>query len=247
MLLTKHDGHIVILTIDRPQRRNALGTELVQSLRAALNKFDADPEVHAIVLTGSSPGFCAGSDLKELAQMNLAQMCEHEAITAALARAIPMLSKPVVCAVSGFCLGGGFALAAACDLVVTTEACRWHMPEVQIGWIPPWGLQFLLGRCTPATARRLAWGVEQINGAHAHRVGLADYVTTEDDALPMAMTIAHTLAKLPAPAVAATKRYFRDCFAVDGEIRDAEANLLFAENCSHPVAKATLAKFGVKA
>ena len=247
MLLTKHDSHIVILTIDRPQRRNALGTELVQSLRAALNKFDADPEVHAIVLTGSSPGFCAGSDLKELAQMNLAQMCEHEAITAALARAIPMLSKPVVCAVSGFCLGGGFALAAACDLVVTTEACRWHMPEVQIGWIPPWGLQFLLGRCTAATARRLAWGVEPINGAEACRLGLADYTTADDDALPMAMTIAHTLAKLPAPAVAATKRYFRDSFAMHGEIRDAEANLLFAENCSHPVAKATLAKFGVKA
>jgi len=230
MLVKKRDDKVVILTIDRPQRRNALGTELVLSLRAALSELDADPEVHAIVLTGSAPGFCAGSDLKELATMNLQEMC-----------------KPVVCAVSGFSLGGGFALAAACDLVVTSEACRWHMPEVQIGWIPPWGLQFLLGRCTAATARRLAWGVEPINGAEACRLGLADYTTADDDALPMAMTIAHTLAKLPAPAVAATKRYFRDSFAMHGEIRDAEANLLFAENCSHPVAKATLAKFGVKA
>lgn len=247
MLAIKREEKVVVLTIDRPQRRNALGTELVQSLRTALNEFDADPDVHAIVLTGSAPGFCAGSDLKELGKMNLTQMREHEAVTAAVARAISMLSKPVVCAVSGFCLGGGFALAAACDVVVTDKACRWHMPEVQIGWIPPWGLQFLLGRCAPAMARRLAWGIEEIDGTEAHRVGLADYLTTDQDALPLAMAVAYTLAEMPAPAVAATKRYFRDSFAVHGEIRDAEANLLFAENCGHPVAKATLAKFGVKA
>lgn len=179
--------------------------------------------------------------------MSLAEMRGHESMTAALARAISMLSTPVVCAVSGFSLGGGFALAAACDLVVTTATCRWHMPEVKIGWIPPWGLQFLLGRCTPATARRLAWGAEEINGTEAMRLGLADYVVADGEALAKAVNVAHTLAQYPVPAVAATKRYFRDSFAVDGELRDAEANLLFAENCSHPVAKATLAKFGVKA
>ena len=106
MLLTKHDDDkVVVLTIDRPHRRNALGTELVQSLRAALNELDADPQVHAIVLTGSAPGFCAGSDLKELGTMNLTEMREHEAVTAAVARSISMLSKPVVCSVSGFCFG----------------------------------------------------------------------------------------------------------------------------------------------
>jgi enoyl-CoA hydratase/carnithine racemase len=247
MLVTERNDRVVTLTIDRPQRRNALGTELVRSLGAALREHDADSEVRAIVLTGTEPGFCAGSDLKELGQMTLAQMRDHEAVTAALARAIAMLSTPVVCAVSGFCLGGGFALAAACDLVVTTKACRWHMPEVKIGWIPPWGLQFLLGRCTPATARRLAWGIEEIDGAEAQRLGLADYVTDEVNALPMALRVARTLAEYPAPAVAATKRYFGDGFAVNGEVRDAEANLLFAENCGHPVARATLAKYGVKA
>lgn len=247
MLSIERDGNVVILTINRPERRNALGTELVQAMRAAFSELDADPQVHAIVLTGVAPGFCAGSDLKELATMSLSEMREHESVTAAVARAIPTLSKPVVAAVSGFCLGGGFALAAACDLVVTTAECRWHMPEVKIGWIPPWGLQFLLGRCTPAIARRLAWGPEPVDGDEAHRVGLADYVTTAPDSLGCALEVARTLAGYPAPAVAATKRYFRDSFAVNGEIRDAEANLLFAENCGHPVAQATLAKFGVKA
>lgn len=247
MLQNERDESVAILTIDRPQRRNALGSELVESMHNAFKELDAAPDVCAIVLTGAEPGFCAGSDLKELAGMTLEGMCEHEAVTAALARSISMLDTPVVCAVSGFCLGGGLALAAACDLVVTTAACRWHMPEVKIGWIPPWGLEFLLGRCAPATARRLAWGAEEIDGAEAGRVGLADYVTQAGSALPAALDVARTLAGYPAPAVTATKRYFRGSFAGQGEIRDAEANLLFAENCGHPVAKATLARFGVKA
>ncbi|EMD9439064.1 TPA: enoyl-CoA hydratase/isomerase family protein [Burkholderia cepacia] len=247
MLLSEHQEAVNILTIDRPRRRNALGTDLICGLKTALRDAEANDEVRAIVLTGTEPGFCAGSDLKELGNMSMAEMREHEAVTAALARSISMLRKPVLCAVSGFALGGGVALAAACDLVVTTATCRWHMPEVKIGWIPPWGLEFLLGRCTPATARRLAWGVEAIDGAEAQRLGLADYVTQEASALPMALEVANTLASYPLPAVVATKRYFRDSFAAHGEIRDAEANLLFAENCEHPVAKATLNAFGVKA
>ncbi|MGZ2747502.1 enoyl-CoA hydratase/isomerase family protein [Burkholderia stagnalis] len=247
MLLSEYQDAVNILTIDRPRRRNALGAELIVMLKAALHAADENDDVRAIVLTGSEPGFCAGSDLKELGTMSMAGMREHESVTAALARSISMLRKPVVCAVSGFALGGGVALAAACDLVVTTATCRWHMPEVKIGWIPPWGLQFLLGRCTPATARRLAWGVEVIDGKEAERLGLADYVTSDASAVPMALDVANTLASYPLPAVTATKRYFRDSFAVNGEIRDAEANLLFAENCEHPVAKATLDAFGVKA
>ncbi len=247
MLLSEFQEAVNVLTIDRPRRRNALGTELIGMLKAALNEADENDDVRAIVLTGTEPGFCAGSDLKELGTMSMTEMREHESVTAALARSISMLRKPVVCAVSGFALGGGVALAAACDLVVTTATCRWHMPEVKIGWIPPWGLQFLLGRCTPATARRLAWGVEVIDGKEAERLGLADYVTSDASALPMALDVAKVLASYPLPAVVATKRYFRDSFAVNGEIRDAEANLLFAENCEHPVAKATLNAFGVKA
>ncbi|KVN29506.1 enoyl-CoA hydratase [Burkholderia pyrrocinia] len=247
MLLSEFQEAVNVLTIDRPRRRNALGAELIGMLKAALNDADENDDVRAIVLTGTEPGFCAGSDLKELGTMSMTEMREHESVTAALARSISMLRKPVVCAVSGFALGGGVALAAACDLVVTTATCRWHMPEVKIGWIPPWGLQFLLGRCTPATARRLAWGVEVIDGKEAERLGLADYVTSDASALPMALDVAKVLASYPLPAVVATKRYFRDSFAVNGEIRDAEANLLFAENCEHPVAKATLNAFGVKA
>ena len=163
------DG-IATLTIRRPGRRNAIGADLVKSLFSAFARLDSDPHVRAIIITGAAPGFCAGSDLKELAEMDLAGMRAHEARTAALARSIALLDKPVVAAVDGFALGGGFVLAISCDIVVTAPEVRWHLPEVTIGWIPPWGLQALVARVGPVTARRLTWGTQPMDGREAHRL-----------------------------------------------------------------------------
>src|ERR1700742_2739084 len=103
-------GDVAILTIDRPSRRNALGHQLIEELFTQLDRADRDPAVRAIVLTGTSPGFCAGSDLKELAGMDLAGMGAHESRTAALARSIALMNKPVVAGVGGVALGGGFVV-----------------------------------------------------------------------------------------------------------------------------------------
>ena len=119
MINATRDGAVMRLTLDRPQRRNALGTVGIQALDAALAAADRDDAVRVIVLTGAPPAFCAGSDLKELGGLSIAAMCEHEAITAAVARRIALLAKPVVCAVEGYALGGGFILAVSCDVVVT--------------------------------------------------------------------------------------------------------------------------------
>lgn len=245
MLNEKKEGRVAVLTIDRPQRRNSICVTLVKRLRETLAAYDRDPQVSAIVLTGIAPGFCAGSDLKELATLDLAGMASHEADTAALARAIALLDKPVIAAVDGFALGGGFVLAASCDVVVTTRATRWHLPEVTIGWIPPWGLETLIARVGPVTARRLTWGGEPLDGTEAYRLGVADYLI-EGDVLAEAMTIAGRLTALPLPAVTATKHYFASAAARAGEAGDAMANRMFIENCGHEVAKSTLKKFGVK-
>lgn len=246
MLNVRRQGAVAVLTMDRPQRRNALCTELVEQLSARLREQDRDPAVRCTVLLGSPPGFCAGSDLKELATMSLPQMGDHEAITGAFARSIAHLDKPVVAAVEGFALGGGFALATACDLVVTTLACRWHLPEVQIGWIPPWGLEPLVARVGAVAARRLTWGTEPIDGAEAFRLGVADYLAAPDEILDYALALGARLAALPPPAVTATKRYYASLTVGTAEVRDADANRLFLDNCQHDVAKATLTRFGVK-
>src|ERR1700749_2050358 len=88
-------GEVCILTIDRPSRRNALGLQLIEELFAEFDRAERDPGVRAIVLTGAAPGFCAGSDLKELAGMDLSGMGAHEARTATLARLIALMKKPV--------------------------------------------------------------------------------------------------------------------------------------------------------
>src|ERR1700684_878444 len=176
-------GEIAVLTIDRPERRNALGQQLIEELRNEFDRADRDPNTRVIVLTGSAPGFCAGSDLKELAGTNLAGMGAHEARAAALARSIALMKKPVVSGVEGFALGGGCVLAVSCDVVVSDPSARWHLPEVMIGWIPPWGIQDLVARVGPVAARRLVWGAEPFDGTEAHRLGVTDYVAQSGESV----------------------------------------------------------------
>jgi enoyl-CoA hydratase/carnithine racemase len=247
MITSARHGAVLRLTIDRPERRNALGTGGIQSLDRVLVAADQDDAVRAIVLTGAPPAFCAGSDLKELGGLSIAAMCEHEAITAAAARRIARLAKPVVCAVEGYALGGGFILAVSCDVVVTAADAKWRLPEVANGWLPPWGLQALLARVGPVRARALTWGVEAIDGAEAHRLGVADLVTPPGGALDRAMAYATALAALPAEAVTSTKRFFEPFAARDAERIDAVASRAFAHDCLGPAAAATLARFTVRA
>ena len=240
------DG-VVILTIDRPSRRDAIGAQLVERLFEEFDRADRDPATRAMVLAGTPPGFCAGSDLKELAGTDLDGMRTHEARTAALARSIALLDKPVVAGAEGFALGGGFVLAISCDVVVTTPTTRWHLPEVSIGWIPPWGLQALVARVGPVAARRLSLGrgdIRRPGGVSPRPCRLSRCAgRVGSDA---ALRLARQLAALPAPAVASTKQFFAPLASGQGESLDAWANRLFLRDCGHPAAKATLSRFGVR-
>ncbi|CAH1673754.1 Enoyl-CoA hydratase/carnithine racemase [Chelatococcus asaccharovorans] len=237
---------IVVLTLNRPERRNALGTDAIRALAQALDTAETDQTIGAIVLTGASPAFCAGSDLKELGRLSVDEMRRHEADTAAVARRIGMLSTPVIAAVEGFALGGGFILAASCDVVVTAENARWHLPEVPNGWLPPWGLGALVARVGPTKARLLTWGAEPIDGTEALRLGVADYAAPAGEALARATALAEKLAALPREAVASTKRFFEPFATLDGERLDHLAGHMFAADCAAPAAKATLQRFVVK-
>lgn len=245
ILVDRRDG-FAIVTNNKPARRNALGTESIAALEVALGDLDRDPSCRAIVLTGAAPAFCAGSDLKELGGLSIRGMCHHEAETARVARGIGLLSTPVVAAVEGYALGGGFILATSCDVVISAASTRWNLPEVRNGWIPPWGLQTLLARTSPANARLITWGVTEIDGAEALRLGIADMVAPDGEALELACEMAARLTALPGNAVASTKRFFETTCTADAERQDAEANRLFGTDCESDAAKAVLAKFGEK-
>lgn len=246
MLNRRQQGQVAILTIDRSNRRNALGTELMQAFSEAFVELDRNEGIAAIVISATAPGFCAGSDLKELATMDIAQMCAHEAETARVVRAIGFMEKPVIAAVSGFALGGGVGLAVGCDLIVTHPECRWHMPEVPNGWLPPWALASLSVRVGPVAARRLVWASEPITGTEAYDLKLADYLVPMPAVEREAIALAERLAALPRVAIASTKRFFTPMINGSAEATDMLANRVFAENCQDDASKATLRKFGMK-
>jgi enoyl-CoA hydratase/carnithine racemase len=245
-IVTELHAGIAVVTLNKPARRNALGAESTAGLMAALTRLCDDPACRVVVLTGAPPAFCAGSDLKELGALSVPEMCVHEAETARLARQIGMLPVPVVAAVEGYALGGGMILALACDVVVTARSTRWNLPEVPNGWLPPWGLQALMARVGPVRARLLTWGVTEVDGAEALRLGLADALAEDGAALAEAKRLAERLAALPANAVRSTKRYFEPFAMADAERQDAEASRVFAADAMSEASQATMARFAVK-
>lgn len=246
MIQLKLQGAVAIVTIDRPQRRNALGSALMAQLGAALAEAEHNADVRSIVLTGTPPAFCAGSDLKELAGLSIAEMCHHEAVTAAFARAMGYRAKPVIAAVEGYALGGGFILAASCDVVVSASNARWHLPEAPNGWLPPWGLMALIARVGPVKARRLTWGAKPIDAVEAQRIGLVDDLAEPGSALSHAIEVATDLAAVPPEAIASTKRFFEPFIMADAERLDEVASREFALNCESPSSKKTFERFTVK-
>jgi enoyl-CoA hydratase/carnithine racemase len=242
-LLCERDGAVAVLRLNRPAARNALGSGLVDRLLATLTALHDDPGVRAAVLTGAPPGFCSGSDLKELAGLPVGGAVRHEARTGAAVRAVAHLGIPVVAAVEGFALGGGFLLATGCDVVVTADDARWHLPEVRLGWVPPWGLQTLVARVGPATARRLAWGDQPLTGADLHRLGGADELADPGQAFRRAREVAARLAALPPHAVASTKRALADAAAGPAEALDARTTWMFGADCGTDTARASLTGF----
>ncbi len=242
ILCDRRDGYAV-LTMDRPARRNALGSGSMTDLAAVLETLAADPSCRAVVLTGAGPGFCAGSDLAELAALDGPGRVAHEAATAAVVRGLSAHPVPVIAAVEGYALGGGLVIATACDLVVSARSARWSMPEVPKGFFPPWGMAPLMARVGPATAQLIAFGIEEMDGEDALRLGVADRLAADGQALAVACNRAERLAALPDGAVRAVKRFFGSEFAAQAEALDARASGLFAKDCDGQDARATFEKF----
>ena len=147
------------------------------------------------------------------------------------------LERPVVAAVHGFALGGGLMLAIGCDVVVTAVGAVWRLPEVELGFFPPWGLEALLARVSVARARRLVWGEAPLSGAEAAQLGLADEAVPDAATLPRAREVAQRLAALPAGSVRATKRFFGQHATTHG--LDAIAREVYRVNCEDGAAEAT--------
>ncbi len=233
-----------VIEIDRPSRRNAVDSITAKNLAFMLQEANAHPNCHCAILTGAGGWFSAGSDLKELAGCTAEQMVSIESAKAELARVIGEVDIPVIAAVSGFALGGGLSLAAACDYVVADLNSKWQMPEVANGWLPPWGIEPVIRRCGEVAARHILWGAESLDGREAQSIGLVDIVTHPDGARDRAKKLAEKIASLPPVSVRAVKAYQRSSDRTSMNCADDLASRTFQAHCATDQARLTLSRFG---
>ena len=205
LLVARRQG-VAVLTLNRPDRLNALTAPLTAALRRALTEAEADPVVRAVLLLGAGRGFCAGQDLAEVSPgQNLGDTLEQRFNP--LIRAIRASPLPVVCAVGGVAAGAGANLALACDVVLAAQSARFIQSFVRIGLVPDAGGTFVLPRLAgDARARGMALLGEPVSGTEAAAWGLVWRAVPDNDLLPEAERVAAQLAAQPAEAVALAKR-----------------------------------------
>ena len=176
-------GALATVTLNRPHRRNALSLAMWAKLASIFDELDKDRSVRAVVLAGSGGNFCSGADIKEFGETRSSpEQADHYAQTAHRAQdAIFRCSKPVIAAVDGFCIGGGFGLALCCDFRIVDEGARLGITAAKIGIV--YGLretQCLLAIAGMSSAKRILFGGELFSAAAMQRMGLADEVVAGD-------------------------------------------------------------------
>lgn len=194
VLLDRADG-VATVTLNRPEVRNALDSALITALRETMRCLDTDDEVHAIVLTGADPAFCAGLDLKQLGSSGENLQLGQQENQAPSPYPWPVPSKPVIGAINGVAVTGGLELALNCDILVASERARFADTHARVGVLPGWGLSVLLPQMVGrGMARRMSLTGDFITADEAFRAGLVTEVVPHRDLLPTAHRIARTIA-----------------------------------------------------
>ena len=221
-VLVEREGHIMVITFNRPEARNAVNLEFATIVGDALHEADHDPQVRAVVVTGAGDkAFCAGADLKALVRgeglipagredWGFAGYVSHH------------IGKPTIAAVNGFALGGGTEIALASDLVVAADTAQFGLPEVKRGIIAAAGGAFrLAAQLPPKVAMELLLTGEPVDAATAQRLGLVNRVVPQDQVLDEALALAARISANAPLAVQASKRIARGI--AEGRIASEEA------------------------
>jgi enoyl-CoA hydratase len=182
-------GKIEILRLNRPEARNAINPETSREIEAALDEIEADRDVWCVIITGTGPVFCAGADLKVVASgRGVDIMTERGGFAGFVQREV---TKPVIAAINGLALAGGFEITLACDFVVAAEDAKFGLPEVQRGLLASAGGPIRLAQRVPlAVALELTMLGEPITAARAHELGLVNRVVPADEVLDAALALA---------------------------------------------------------
>lgn len=195
MILAEKKGKVGLITLNRPKALNALCDKLIKELNAQLKTYQADPEVGAIVITGSEKAFAAGADIKEMSSQTY--MSAYNADMLAFWHDITQIKKPIIAAVNGYALGGGCELAMMCDIIIAGDKARFGQPEITIGTMPGCGGTQRLTRAV-GKSKAMEWMLtgNMFTAEEAEKAGLVSRVVPADklveDALATADKIAST-------------------------------------------------------
>lgn len=236
IIYQKEEG-IGIITLNRPHRKNAINSQLLDEMRQALDEIARDDEVRVVIITGAEGAFSAGADIRERMPPDYLRRFRD------LLRAIETGGKPVIAAVNGLALGGGCEISLACDLTIASQSATMGVPEIKIGAIPSaGGTQRLPRLIGAARAKELLFFGDPINSNEAYRVGLVNKVVPDENFMDEVKNIARVLLERPPVALRMAKS------AVNTGIKiDLESGLDFEASCAAILSTTEDSKEGIRA
>jgi len=239
------EGHVARITLNRPDKRNALNDALIAGMKASLREADRDERVRVVVISGAGKDFCSGADLSALQKIAEASVTENQDDARSLMELfliIRGIGLPVVASVQGCALAGGCGLATACDLVLASSSARFGYPEVRIGFVPAMVLAILRRNVSEKNAFQLITRGEQISASEAKRIGLVNEVFSEDTFVADVDKYLEGFSGTSKSAVALTKKLL---YQIDGLDLDAaleagvDVNVIarMTDDCKQGIAK----------
>ena len=211
LVLTESNDRVGLITLNRPKAYNALNYQLLTELTKSLEEFDESQDIGAMVITGNQKSFAAGADITTMVNCSAEEIKDSPFIPAF--EGILGIKKPVIAAVSGYCLGGGLELALACDLIIASETASFGQPEINLGIIPgAGGTQRLTRAVGKSLAMEMILNNRSLTGEEALGVGLINAVYPVEDYLDKSLALAREIAHRAPLAVQAAKKAINQSF-----------------------------------
>ena len=230
-IIIRQENGVGVVQLNRPKARNALNSAVMVEMLDALHNYDQDSEIGCMVLTGNAKAFAAGADIKEMANASVVAMLNNPFI--GYWDELKKVNKPIIAAVSGWCLGGGCELAMACDMIVASESAQFGQPEINLGIIPgAGGTQRLTRAVGKALAMEVVLGERNLSAQEAAQHGLVNRVIPVerylDEAIEMAANIAARAPVATRMAKEAVNKAFETTLAEGVYVERRLFNMLFA-------------------
>lgn len=212
----EQQGHVGIMTVDRPEALNALNSEVLSDLSKAIDEAEANDEIYVVILTGAGRSFVAGADIAQMRDFGAVDAKAFGDAGNGVFLRLENMRKPVIAAVNGFALGGGCELAMACDIRIASEKAKFGQPEVGLGITPGFGGTQRLPRIVGISkAMELILTAKVIGAAEAREIGLVNQVVAPEALMETAMALANSIASQAQIAVRMSKQCIRRGMQVD--------------------------------